>query len=165
MTKQRLEELIKQGATIWSSGFDEEIELNPKNCKIEKQKWQTEPKPKLYLVVKEDEEHYPTYCLDNLREDVDRAKWERKMNTERTERFEPPMWEDLVTPYQFTIICRCKKDSRDMGTYTLYVYQSGIYIEEDIEAHAQQYLFGEDFTKENYEKACEIVRDLFKGGK
>ena len=165
MTKERLEELIKQGATIWSSGFNEELKLNPKNCKIEKQKWLTEPEPKLYLVVKEDEEHYPTYCLDNLREDVDRVKWEHDMYTERTERFEPPMWEDIEDRYEFDFM-------NDCGDYKFNVIKSCM-IEIIIHRKADEptcfeWLFdvGEyDCTKENYEKACGIVRDLFKGSK
>ena len=34
ITAERLEELIKQGATIWSDGFNEEIKLDPKNCRV-----------------------------------------------------------------------------------------------------------------------------------
>lgn len=155
ITAERLEELIKQGATIWSSGYDEEIKLNPKNCRIEKQKWRTEPKPKLYLVVKEDEEHYPTYCLDNLREDVDRAKWERDMTAERTERFEPPMWEDIEVIYTFKFI----NDNECMSLIANKKYNF-VAISNSLTV-----LFEEKYTKENYIKACEIVRDLFnKGG-
>ena len=167
ITTERLEELIKRGATIWND-YIGEYKLNKNQCKICK--------------VTDMEFNFIGYCLwceyeydgeihtteiklEDIEENVERGKWHYKIIAERIDRFDPPMWEDLVTPYQFTFILRCKKDSRDMGTYALYVYQSGIMIEEDVEAHAQRYLFNKDFTKENYEKACEIVRDLFnKGG-
>ena len=161
ITAERLEELIKQGATIYcimnSSKYISDFGLSIGNftvasdCPI--------------IVELEVIGYVHGYGFEQLFETKEQAEWHLKNDAERIERFQPPMWEDLVTPYQFTFILRCKKDSRDMGTYALYVYQSGIMIEEDIEAHAQHYLFDKDFTKENYIKACEIVRDLFnKGG-
>ena len=100
-----------------------------------------------------------------MREDVDRAKWERDMTAERTERFEPPMWDEIedysyrfVWQKQFILldIHKDDDDESDMSYIHIYNFTDNGYI---------FYKIGDDATKENYIKACEIVRDLFnKGG-
>lgn len=165
ITKERLEELINQGSTIWSSGFNEEIKLNPKNCKVEKQKWQTDREPKLYLVVKEDEYHYPTYCLDNLREDVERAKWHLKNDIERIERFEPLLWDDIDTQYEFNFFDRqfIRPGIYSVRHMRLSAYNGDkdkeVYLYD--ETNKEYEIYEQHATKEDYEKACEIVRNLF----
>lgn len=167
ITAERLQELIKQGATIWSDGFNEEIKLDPKNCRVIgilscngfNQ----------YLEVKEDEKHCPKYRLENLREDVDRAKWEREMTAERTERFEPPMWEYLPIKWDFYFV----KDKHMFhfgyenynGDKRVIVSKCEYACEYGSDGYHVIYEKFGNATKENYIKACEIVRDLFnKGG-
>lgn len=160
MTPERLKELIKQCEKVWSDSWNEVIQLNPSNCFIKQNLYNG----KFYLSVEEDEEHCPSYYLDNLREDWERAKaeyeWKEKTTAERIERFEPPMWEDIVTVlwcFEFMV----------NGCHITFTVDKGHYIVIDNDNH-HGYIFekrGSDATKENYEKACEVVRDLFnKGG-
>lgn len=91
------------------------------------------------------------------------------ITAERIERFEPPMWEDLqedleVIDYKFafTINGNCNylfwvaKDERgssiEIRKFNVYKVETTLF-------------YSDSATKENYIKACEIVRDLFnKGG-
>lgn len=150
MTKERLEELIKQRATIWYDGHFE-IKLNPEQYSITEAFGETV----LWYQPKDQPSGYDwSWELDVLREDVDRAKWEHKMHTQRTERFEPPMWEDVKNEYSFKFVV-------DQILYKFIVTKNnnaiGIY-----NATTEPDLFTAPATKKNYEKACEIVRDLFK---
>lgn len=148
MTEERLEECIKQGATIgyakcrWGCPI---IKLDT-----------------VHFVIVNDRLYYQKnkkrigdgWELKELREDVDRCKWEHKMFLSRIERFEPPMWEDLPEEYEFAFIC-------DQEIFNLTVTRYSVSI---IAGH-EAVDFSAEATKENYEKACEIVRDLFKGEK
>ena len=150
MTKERLEELIKQKATIWYDGHFE-IKLNPEQYSITEAFGETV----LWYQPKDEPSGYDwSWELDVLREDVDRAKWEYDMFESRTERFEPPMWEDLPEEYEFAFIC-----NQEIFNLTVTRYSVSIIV-----GHEAVY-FSADPTKENYEKACEIVRDLFKEAK
>ena len=97
-------------------------------------------------------------CPNQRRWKMNKKDWRNKMTAERTERFDPPMWEDIEDYYCFNFVVdnchRCfvvKKDNwitiDGDGCINIFEkYASGV-------------------TKENYIKACEIVRDLFnKGG-
>jgi|GEM_PF-4539881 len=156
---KRLEELIEDKAKVWVS-WNEVIQLDPNNCYIEPDLYDG----RYYLFVK-DNKYCPCYCLDDLREDVDRAKWEYEIFTTRTERFEPPMWDDIEHNYEFNFI-------NDCGDYFFTVIKNCsieiiIHRKSNKPTH-YEWLFSvddEDVTKENYEKACEIVRDLFVNNK
>jgi hypothetical protein len=81
------------------------------------------------------------------------------MTAERTERFEPPMWEEIGKDYSFYFYIK------DIS-YVFYVnkYIGCIEITRD-NMHNMLLNKDKEVTKENYIKACEIVRDLFnKGG-
>ena len=83
------------------------------------------------------------------------------ITAERTERFEPPMWEDIKDGYMFGFVNMEKHFGK---TITFFVNKNGgfILIEKTGEKEPIWY---KPATKENYIKACEIVRDLFiKGG-
>ena len=154
ITAERLEELIKQGATIYcimnSSKYISDFGLSIGNftvasdCPI--------------IVELEVIGYVHGYGFEQLFETKEQAEWHLKNDAERTERFEPPMWEDIKGYYCFNFILdncpRCfvvKKDNwitiDDVGCNNIF------------EKYAS------DVTKENYIKACEIVRDMFiKGG-
>lgn len=156
MTKERLEELIKQKATIWDNADHFEIKLNPEQYSITELFGETV----LWYQPKDEPSGYDwSWELGVLREDVNRAKWEHDMYAERTERFEPPMWEEFEkgydfyfyikdTPYAFHVNkdLQCIEFSRD--------FMHNIFMKK-----------GDEANKENYEKACGIVRNLFKGEK
>lgn len=94
----------------------------------------------------------------DIKERTKRAKWEHNMYTERTQRFEPPMWEeiwkDMDAYYKF-----CFTVNERYYCFTVDTFGIDIYMDE------LDTIFHKPPTEENYEKACEIVRDLFKEDK
>lgn len=164
ITRERLEELIKQSGTIWYDGHFE-IKLNPKQFSIAEQFGTT-----VLWYQKEDEPSDEwSWELEVLREDVDRAEWEYKMTAERTERFEPPMWEDIEDKYEFYFTCQDYKSKSSNPCGMFVVNKKGTLknyiLVRNVSHYPNIFTFDEPATKENYIKACEIVRDLFnKGG-
>lgn len=91
ISKERLEELIEQKAKIYSTHWQEEVDLSLP-CKIVESEYDN--KTITRLVVFEDEEHAPSYMIDNLTEDIEGAKWEEEFGCiERTEKLQLPTWE------------------------------------------------------------------------
>lgn len=160
MTKERLEELIKQRATIWDNADHFEIKLNPEQYSITEAFGETV----LWYQPKDEPSGYDwSWELDVLREDVDHAKWEHDMFESRTERFEPPMWEDIKDNYEFAFV-NSEDNEFNLWKFNVFIgkeQDTGIITITDIKGS----IFTEHATKKNYEKACEIVRDLFKGEK
>lgn len=151
MITEKLEELIKQGATIWRkgsiwrNGFIDKIfplKLAERNSHISM--------PDMRLWVGSD-----CFDINDLYETKDKAEWALKTVAERTERFEPPMWEDIDNVYQFKFFCNNKY------YYCFTVNKQLNFIDIDTLFSSLTKLSA---TKENYEKACEIVRDLFNKG-
>ena len=94
ITKERLEELIKQGATIYSTYWKEEVDLSQK-CEVVKKSFY-DGKKRLVLIVHEDEEHNPHYMLENLTEDVEGAKWEEEFGCiEKPQYLKFPNWKQI----------------------------------------------------------------------
>lgn len=157
--KERLEQLIEQGATVYSTSWREEVELNKETCSISKES------DGYILTVYEDEEHSPHYCIDYLEEDWVRAKekteWEYNIHTSRTESFKPPLWEDIEIkdePYTYSFSVpelHCRGKILVLKTYISVIWGYTGYCEGNKP-------FGET-TKENYIKAVEFARKLFKG--
>lgn len=189
ITAERLEELIEQGATIYYigkryNGFYYctnliKIDLKEFGCK-----WVDYENNKLvleYPAITEDLEihNHPFHtvnrkiCLEYLYEENDietkRAMWGQKTHATRTDRFEPPMWEDLPIKWDFYFVKdkymfhfgyeNYNGDKRVIVSKCEYACEYG-----SDGYHVIYEKFG-NATKENYIKACEIVRDLFnKGG-
>ncbi len=152
MTKERLEELIKQGATVLVKTLSNRIiKVNTKGADVDV------IDNRLYF---NDEKWFPIKDVYFDEAELQKAEWHNKTYAERTERFEPPMWEDIKDKFDFRFVVNNE-------CYKLVVYKTGNLIgiwnttkKEDIYT-----ALCEHCTKENYEKACEIVRDLFKGEK
>jgi len=154
MTKERLEELRKQCATVWI-----DCPINGEFCEVELDDSYKIKDFGLY------HEHGMGYSLQWVFETKERAMWHHKTHTERTERFEPPMWEDIKDGYLFTFI-----KPKDIHTIAFAVNWGVLWENEIVILYDDDYcvdenrtIFNEPATKENYEKACEIVRDLFTG--
>ena len=165
ITKERLVNLINQEATIWWDGHFE-IKLNPIQYSVEKA---YDGKIVLWYQPKDEPSGYDWgWELKDLREDVDRAKWEYDMYTTRTERFEPPMWEDF-SYYEFQFINYENGHARKIIFEVLKKQdnkaKTGGHISILNSTLLKDIYEVETPTKENYEKACEMVRDLFKGKK
>ena len=149
MTKERLEELIKQGATIYITNGCE-LYIN-----------------KDIAVVCDDKLFFKDviwWYIKDIFETKEQAVWYGKTYTERTERFDPPMWEDLGDKYIYTFV-----NGHIEYTFSAIKnkkhYCIGV-IEYSLFDGSHNHLIDiEKATKENYIKACEMVRDLFKGEK
>lgn len=155
MTIEQLEELIKQKATIYIVYFNLnkvfEEELN--ECS-----WSVDKQGNLVEHCLDSSYNYESYRLFETKE---QAEWALKTVAERTERFEPPMWEEIE---------KRKDDYLFRFAVNNEIISFVVMIDEDIDltdimiynASIGKNIFWKALTKENYEKACEIVRDLFK---
>lgn len=159
ISKNRLEELISKGATIWYVGKDYSVNANRmveirlgKFNKIEND----------YLLVKSgDGFHTPRYnfvaYLDELFETRKQAEWSLKYHAIRTEELNLPMWEE------FKKIGAIKFIGKDKSMY-------GFFYDDLFDLKLKVYnitlcriLFCRKPTKENYTKACDLCIKLFKG--
>lgn len=161
MTKERLEECIKQRATVWIDNFGE-YKLDEKHCeicKINDLRGNFLGRYCFWYEYDYNGEKCQNECeLEDIEENVERGKWHWEMDACRTERFEPPMWEEIENHFTF-------KWFNDGIEYIFMVDKKNdiVAIETVFDPCINE--FDEHATKENYEKACEIVRDLFKGEK
>ena len=136
ITKERLEELIEQGATIYLdflSNF-QEIKLDKSNTVSEH----------FYF----DNEYH--YNLKKLFETREEAEWVAKMHTSRTEYFKPPLELKDNEKYKFTTAKGGKM------SISKFVYRSG---------EVQWWLsyVGTHRTFYSYQEAVDYARKLFKG--
>lgn len=159
--KERLEELIEQGATIWTD------EYRGSHFKIKLTK---------HFVAKlgDSFDLYGYGCdyfgipLNHLYETKEEAEWYREFGCiERTERLELPTWEEFIKNYQtlgdVTILDeRCVMFTDKTKTYSLYADDNSIWVGCDSTGTS---FFCEDLNKENYIKACRFCKRLFLGEK
>lgn len=102
-----------------------------------------------------DNELFVAYMmLERVYETKEEAEWYAKTYAERIERFQPPMWKDIKEYYQFCWV----NESFDLFYFEVTDDRDTILVGK---VNGKN-LFEGKATKENYEKACEIVRDLFK---
>lgn len=151
--KERLEKLIKQGATIYRTYADvsvQEVRLNKNYMKVDNAfLWQ-----KMKGAFKS--------CgtpLDKLFETKEDAEWHKEFGCiERTERLELPTWEDACDGITHNIpftTPKCQKVEMiicDEYIDIVSIYQSIID-------------FSKPLTKENYTLACRKAKELFLGEK
>jgi len=162
ITAERLEELIKQGAKIYQISYNSFLEIPLIN---NKENHFDIYHNRLHIHELEKYEYWWdnrwTDCyieLDKLFETKERAEWALKTTAKRTERFEPPMWEDIKDYYCFNFVVD--------NCHRCFVVKKYNWITIDSDGCNNIFeKYASDVTKENYIMACEIVRDLFnKGG-
>ena len=159
MTKERLEELIKQRGTICcrinNNGVFAEYDLSVYECAIA-----TADDGELFVCINNTDSHSCHYLRD-IFETKEQIFWYNKIHAERTERFEPPMWEDIKDKYSFMFV---DYNNRIIHFSVFKKYKSVNHIVVYSNFNDKD-IYYDMSTKENYEKACEIVRDLFRGTK
>lgn len=158
ISRERLEELIRQRATIYSTGWDEAVELSPETCTVKNIKiseYGEEIGEKLF--VKEDERHIPSYRLSALEEDIETEKFKKEFqNIIREEILNLPTFEELKQIEKFEF------KSADGYKYAiLFVSNAKKLI---LTGLIENKYYGEA-TKENYLEACKIAKKLFLGEK
>lgn len=169
ISKERLEELIKQGATIWYyeyepfiSGYSSIIHIKSlkldnewvvRNCNGQPAKLYNghyiendKLRDKNMLFVSE---------LKDIFETQKQAEWSLKYHATRTEELNLPMWEEI-------------KDIKGVKEYTI-ANPIGIcfflnfhLVIPQIVLVAKEDLYNWNLTEENYIKACDLCLKLFK---
>lgn len=154
ISKERLEQLIEQGATVWHNEW-EEIKLDKNNHEICEVKTLTGKHIGWCLSFEYEYEGKKLRTeveLDDLEEDVETAKWHYEMDCERTEKLVLPTWEEFNN----------EKDAwfhgEDGTEYHLFKSETVIHLMEDADEEA-----GWGLTKENYIEACRLAKKLFLG--
>lgn len=155
ITRERLEELIEQGATIWHNEW-EEIKLDKNTCEICEVQSVTGKHISWCLYFEyewNNTKQHTTVHINELEEDVETSKWHYEMDCERTERLTLPTWEEFIEMEEFCFFQKNHKQTiiRVLGTKYL-----------GVETNFERYYTG-DLTKENYIKACRKAKELFLG--
>ena len=161
ISKERLEELIEQGATIWGV-YDYTYSYDKPNKKVEYINLDM-----FYHYYKDIEEfimRQGDYC--NLFETKEEAEWYREFGCiERTERLELPTWEE------FSKWDKSIKFYNNSTKYSMYVFVKNkntkncrIIIYAD-NGEQDWLVFEQPLTQENYILACRKAKELFLGEK
>ena len=157
MTSEQLEELIEQKGTVYNENGLGITLYSKSKCKILPK---YDGKEDYLLVHYLNAFHY--FPISQLI-DKEHYEWRQKTVAEYIQRFEPPMWEDinisggylfrfLVNGNLYEFLAR-KRGENNGSVYLRNIsYSKFKYAEENGSA------------KENYEKACKIVRNLLNKG-
>ena len=167
ITRERLEELIKQEATIWADDYGE-IQLCDKSEVCDT------------IAFTGNHQIQEGYCLsgfvynnefisdniepDGLEEDVEKGEWEYEMHASRIERFRPPTYEEMIKEPR-CLDCWTKEFVVMDNDKLIGIAFIGVDFDCEIvsvEMGSDKY-FVEQLTKDNYIKACTIARKLFLG--
>lgn len=168
ISKERLEELIEQGATVWHDDYGE-INLDKKSCEIcELQTlngnhigWV------LYFAYEyENVENHTEVNIEHLEEDVETAKWHYEMDCQRIEYLNLPTWEKVeemrkTKSYKgyFTVTSFCKPN-RDKVEISSFSEDRKRIIFVNVElGHSWNF----PYTKDGYLSACRLAKKLFLG--
>ena len=153
ISKERLQELINEGATIWCS-----YRLNYNVIAVD-----LTDKKRFVIYTDDmsilDRDTENTYQLKNLFETRKEAEWHLKYHATRTEELNLPMWEEFITYNENIGVSFVGEDwvvyelSNDIDIYhkpTILLTADGEYFKEW------------KSTEENYEKAFDLCLKLFK---
>ena len=155
ISKERLEELIEQGATIY------ELYMNKNIIEIQlKNDWFV-MRDGLYE-AKLGKHPFRSWWISNLYETKEDAEFVREFGCiERTERLELPTWEEFKNK-KTKHVCFMGKDT--FCFFELYEDKQKnrlILIDHDCDYE----YFNEELTKENYTTACGLCKEFFLGEK
>ena len=165
ITKERLEELIEKGATIYLLNDFYSMEIRFDNVDIRKG----------YKIINNDlvfGVNNPTRIqeLDNLYETREEAEWNLKFgNITRTESLSLPSWEEFcdckysneftffANGFEYNLFATVR--NKEFGEPdTLIIGTNDLKM-----ACGYDEIFEKAYTKENYIKACELAKKLFLG--
>lgn len=145
IAKERLEELIEQGATIYINKYKyigQCLLNNRMSCNNS-------------IICFDDKDDGEIEFLINLFETKEEAEWHKEFGCiERTERLDLPTWEEFI---EMEEVVFWKKNHRQ----TIIRVLGTKYIV--VETSYERFFTG-DLTKESYIKACRKAKELFLGG-
>ena len=174
ISKQRLKELIEQGATIYSisketfiAGVSDLLKIKPlkldsKVYGISVDKYNEINNCKPHLYIGNDYTPFEKVAeLEDLFETEEDARWELEMTATRTETLKLPSFNELQTKKEYyknfalyfylAIDMPYKKD-----------YGAVIISQNDLKGNSY-IIFDKPLTKENYIEACKLCLRLFRG--
>lgn len=182
ISKERLEELIKEGATIWHNDFGE-ITLD-EGCEICEVRSMNGVHIQWVLCFEyeyNNKKQWEELDIEELEENVESAKWHYEMDARKSYWLKFPTWKEIeniieqkkkfglnhsdrvlariITGDSIYYLKLCK----DLDLFTLQLKQT--YIGDDLCEEITTrfpYMFG-IATKENYEKACRKCKEIFLG--
>lgn len=164
ISKERLQELIDQKATIWADDYGE-IQLCDKSEVCDT------------IAFTGNHQIQEGYCLsgfvynnefirdniepDGLEENVEKGEWCYEMHASRIERFAPPVWEDFLEKKDYIFL---SKNHREVIIKSgVIMFANGTTREFVVVENSFERFYISDLTKENYIKACGIAKNLFIG--
>lgn len=175
ISKQRLEELIEQGATIYSisketfiAGVSDLLKIKPlkldsKVYGISVDKYNEINNCKPHLYIGNDYTPFEKVAeLENLFESEEDARWELEMTATRTETLKLPTYKqvcDMIYSSKLYGVLTIKTFDKITFGYKRQI-DDNVYIFVD-RLSETQYLGS--LTKENYIEACKLCLRLFKG--
>lgn len=165
ISKERLQELIDQKATIWSEGYGE-IQLTDISevCGIKNSKDSMIISYCLYGFICGDSFIPCTVKPEELEEDVEKGKWDYEMCINKLDYFLPPFYDEMIKEPRhlncWTMEFIARELDKPIGIAFIGVDFSCEIV--SVEMGSNKY-FAEPLTKENYARACTIARKLFIG--
>ena len=153
ISKNRLEELIKENATIYCLGGGKH--------KLTEDDFVSRIEGEDALMSFDNLGFYENVdYLKNFFETEEQAEWALKYHKTRTEELNLPMWEDWHRVNKIGMYAMSFRDKK-------YAYCELMVFPDEIKVTRQAYglevLFDEPNTEENYEKACNVALKLFIG--
>ena len=155
ISKERLEELIKQGATIYSNEYGE-IQLIKEN---DLSLYENGQNNYILYALEPNKKYHNEIFDEDLFETEEDAKWFAEFgNIERTERLVLPTWEEIEKDFNAI---------NKFGTYSVVEFNSG-YMDIFVDNYSKKFIVvtaqpRKPLTKENYIVACRKCKELFLG--
>lgn len=163
ISKERLQELIDQKATIWSYRWGEIQLCDKSEVFIIFDVSHKEIGYRLSGFIGKDKYQGGYIPPEELEEDVEKGKWQCEMYAIRPERFEPPVWEDFLEKKDYVSLSKSHKEVIIRSGAIMFA--NGATREYVVVENNFERFYTGDLTKDNYIKACTIARKLFLGEK
>lgn len=163
ITKERLKELIEQGATIYYKEYGKIKDVTLDNSYYIDKFSEVSNMDVLCrgcCDFDDDEFRIIVTFLSELYETEEDAEFVLKYHTFRVEKFEPPLYEDIKDgqPYMFNFT----SNGKHYNFFTSVLLIELLEVNDEDSAYSEQ-IICKHSTKENYIKAVEKARKLFLG--
>ena len=150
ISKERLEKLIKEGATIYNIDYNSNT---------------VEPINLLFTTIDGNTRHIKGEAEGTIFETQKQAEWALRYHATRTEELDLPMWEELPLVFEKSFVTRNSayylSSSKPQDNISLLKYKN-IMLFPCLDMGLEQIYVGR-LTEENYIKACDLCLKLFMG--
>ena len=166
ITKERLKELIEQGATIYDK-YGYKIDLAERDNFLENifNIYFKVEQNQLYRMNKDLQIAEDQWYLQNLFETEEDAKWELEMTATYIDTLKLPTYEKLPKEFDIPPFIRYNKELENFVLYEMFNSTKNeiCVLFRELDDDASNCLFEKPLTKENYIEACKLCLKLFKG--